>query len=447
MKKSNTLKNIIIYMIIITFVLIDYIVSLESGKNDLVYITFFAISMLTLILFITDKGFITIDKMIYIYLFIFAYYAPFHQYINGTTIHNFKTFSDEEYLFANLIIILFIIIYVLCKKILFRNLKQFKLKEKIVYLDRKKMNILKLISIICLILLVIQGSLFTIENENDDEISSILLKFERFIPISVMILFFYVKQNNAFENVSKKSQNRFIILIGGIILIIFFPLNGTISRYLLFGTYILILSILMEKSELKSFILLAAIIGFYFIFPAFNFFKYHNISELNEFKLGGFDVDFIDYDAYEMGMATIRYTKFRGFLYGKNLLTALFCFIPRSILTIKLPSSPTIIADYFKLSFANLSCPFYSECYLAGGIFGIILSTVIFSYIIRKIELGKESNNYISYGLYYISIGMIFAFMRGAILPMTSFWMILSLTYIVICFFTNKTNKKKEKEK
>lgn len=441
MKKNDILKNIVIYMIVFLFVGIDYIVSLRSGQSVLVYATFLIIAMASLVLFITDKGFITIDKMIYIYIFIFAYYTPFHQYINNTTIHNFTQFSNNEYFYSNCLILLFIFVYTVCKKIIFRNIKLSILKEKKLILTHNKMNLLKIISIFALILLIIQGALFSTSNDTDGDISNILLKFERFIPISILIMYFSIKKNDGFYNISNKTQKRYFILISIICILIFFPFNGTISRYLLFGTYILVFAIIFEKSRWKSIILLTAILGFYFIFPAFNFFKTHTLNEISEFSFGGFDVDFIDYDAYEMGMATIRYVKYNGILWGKNLLTALFCFIPRSILTIKLPSSPEIIGSYFKLPFLNLSCPFYAETYLAGGIVGTILSTVFFAYIIRIVEIGKESNNYIFYGLYYISIGMVFAFMRGAILPMTSFWMILSLTYIGMCSFIKKMRK------
>ena len=63
------------------------------------------------------------------------------------------------------------------------------------------------------------------------------------------------------------------IVMGFACLIIFFPLNGTISRYLLFGTYLMILHALFENYNHRSIILIIAFLGFYYVFPAFNFFK------------------------------------------------------------------------------------------------------------------------------------------------------------------------------
>lgn len=443
MKKNDILKNFGIYIIIFLFIGIDFIISVEPGKSILVYITFFIIAFFTLLLFIVDKGFITIDKMIYIYIFIFSYYAPFHQYLNGTIIHKFSEFSDNDYLFSNILIILFLFTYLFCKKILFNKLNYQFLREEKIILTNKKMELLKLISIVLLVVLFFQGELFSISSDSDNTegMNTIILKFERFIPISILVIYFYISKNNGFYDVLPQNRKKYLTVISIVCIIIFFPINGTISRYLLFGTYIMVAAILFDRSKWKSIILLTAVLGFYFVFPAFNFFKTHSLSEISQFTLGGFDVNYIDYDAYELGMATVRYVKENGILYGKNLLTALFCFIPRSILPIKLQSSPVIIGNYFNLSFTNLSCPFYAEAYLAGGIIGVILSTIVFAFFMRIVEIGKENNNYIFYGLYYISIAIIFAFMRGSILPMTSFWMILSIAYLIVCIFIKKEKK------
>lgn len=446
MKKKNII-DMLVYAIFISIMVVDLFNYWNRVSSAFVLITFFIIGITSICLFIKDKGFLTIDKMIYIFIWVFGYYTPLHQYITNTVISESMYFTDEEYLFGNLLIILFIGIYFIFRYHYFGK-KNKKIvvdsKEKKFYLSLNALILITIISLLCLIYLYFNKYLFSIAIDDlyKDSLEIIIIKMIRFFPVASLLIYIYSRKNNIIKNRLIKTICVGILCV--INIIIYFPLNGTISRYLLFGTYLMIIASLFEKCKRKSLILLATFLGFYFIFPAFNFFKTHTILEIEQFSLGGFDANFIDYDAYQMFLTTIRYVKNEGITYGMNILTAILCFIPRKIFIYKSIPSGQMIAETRGYAFTNLSCPLFAEFYLAGKSLFIIIGTAIFSLIIKNIEKLKEKNDILFKGFYYISVGMALPYMRGALLPMTSFLFTLYITYFIcymICKCFIKSNR------
>lgn len=226
----------------------------------------------------------------------------------------------------------------------------------------------------------------------------------------------------------------YYIFSGLIAFMIFFPFNGTISRFFLFGVYIIMCATIFDKAKHNSLIIIAALIGFYYIFPAFNFFKTHSMDDLSEFALGGLNFNFVDYDAHQVLMISKKYTEQFGFLNGKNLLTALFCMIPRSIWSGKLEHSGVLVSEAFKANFTNLSCPIYAEFYLAFGIVGVIIGAVALAYVVRLLEAAKKNENMPQYGICNICIGMAIYCMRGAMLPTTAYMFGLIISFMIAYF-------------
>lgn len=447
MKKKNVI-DILIYIIFIFIMTIDLFNYWDKVSSIAVLITFFVIGIASICLFIKDKGFLTIDKMIYIFIWVFGYYTPLHQYTTNTVISESMPFTDEEYLLGNFLIILFMCVYFIFRYYYFRkkDRKIVKNKEKNFYLSLSALILITIISLFCLLYLYFNKYLFssTIDSTYKDSLKIIIIKMIRFFPVTALLIYIYSRKNNVIKNKFIKWMCLGILCV--INIIIYFPLNGTISRYLLFGTYLMIIASLFEKCKRKSLILLATFLGFYFIFPAFNFFKTHTILEIEQFSLGGFDADFIDYDAYQMFLTAIRYVKDEGITYGMNILSAILCFIPRQIFIYKSLPSGQMIAEARGYAFTNLSCPLFAEFYLAGKSLFIVVGTAIFAVIVKKMEKLKEKNNDILFkGFYYIGVGMALPYMRGALLPMTSFLFTLYITYF-ICYMICKCFIKSSRE-
>lgn len=432
--RKSQLFDFTVYLLFIIFTIYDFIANIDLSKSLFVYMTFGIIATLSICLFIKDDGFLTIDSLIYVFTYLFFYYAPLHQYNEGINIHKYSSYTMWNYASANLIIILFIIVYKLSRKYLNKQ-KSHLFKTHIVKLNQLSSLLLMIFSLLALFYLYKTHNLFSLSDvtstTGDESITKVILKIIRYIPISSLLMYIYLCQIEMVV-LSKKWRILFIAIVGFCCMIIFFPLNGTIGRFLLFGTYISIVGSIFDDYKHKSVIVLVAFLGFYYIFPAMNFFKNHTLSDISSFVLGGFDAGFIDYDAYQLLMQTMIYVKDNGLTFGANIISALLCIIPRSIWKGKLEPSGAIVSGSYNAVFTNVSCPLPAEFYLSFGILGIVVLTVLFSKLIGYIENAKQRNNVLLRGYYYIFVGIIISYMRGAMLPVTSFLYSLFIAYTLV---------------
>jgi hypothetical protein len=125
----------------------------------------------------------------------------------------------------------------------------------------------------------------------------------------------------------------------------------------------------------------------------------------------------INFDAYINFLATIDYVSNEGFSFGKQLLSALLFFIPRSIWESKPNTSGEFIGDYlienYNFWFNNISNPFVSEAYLNFGFLGIILFAIILAFFFSKMLLFLKSDDYLKKVLaFFAAIHMVY-FLRG----------------------------------
>lgn len=450
--EKSKLFDFVVYSFFGMLFVIDFFMTIDNEHSMAVYLSFFIIGATSFMLFVFDDGFLTIYKIIYVFMFLFCYYTPLHQYHSGFSIHNFGLFTSSEYLYANLLILCFIIIFQTFKnvKLSSKNLMNYN-KESNFSITNLSALILSAISVTCLVFLWINNELISFSKADEiianDSFTNVVLKILRFIPVSCLLIFIYTAKNKSFK-CSKFYKNLFLLSILICCSIILFPLNGTLNRYFIFGAYIMIVGSLFEKTQYKSYIMIAAVIGFYYIFPAFNFFKYNGLNNISDFIFGGFSTNSIDYDSYHLFLQTIKYTNANGALLGKNILSALFCIVPRTIWKGKLVSSGVIISQSANASFTNVSCPLFAEFYLSFGFLGIVILTAVFARIVVMLEKGRMKDNILFKGIYFIFVGVMLPFMRGALLPTTSILYCFVISYIVvytICkLFTRKAEYGKE---
>ena len=116
MKNKYKLIDNLVYIIVAIFFLVSFLCKIDFDKNIFVYLTSFLIGLSSYILFIRDKSFLSINKIICIYLFLFAFLAPVDQYNAGTSFWGLQKFGDDDYLLANILIILFMVLYFFIQK-------------------------------------------------------------------------------------------------------------------------------------------------------------------------------------------------------------------------------------------------------------------------------------------------------------------------------------------
>lgn len=445
MKKNKIKFDYIVYLVFALVFLFDYILNIER-IHFFVNFTFLINGIISYIGFIRDRRFLSINKLISIFLFLFCYLAPFHQYQQNHVFWGVSPFSDLEYINGNIIVFIFELIWyglpILIKSKSFKRKKRLFNFDLGINLNNLILTIFIFISCGCLLYLLFTGNLIKDDSSSSttDSFFIFFIKIIRFFPVGSLLLYVFSRKKNLIiaTNIVRKI---FCIITITITLVIFFPLNASISRYLLFGVYIIILSALIPQYKHNSIVLIACAIGFYVIFPSMNFFKYNSILDLTNFEFSTMDYTSNDYDAYQMLLSSVRYVSTNGFMFGRNILTALLCFLPRSIWSGKLLPSGQIINESINISFTNVSCPLFAEFYLSFGFLGVILLTILFVLIIKWIE-NNASNSIFIRSFECIIIGMAMMIMRGSLLPISTFVVSLLVSFMIAYIITLLLSKK-----
>lgn len=422
----------IIYLALAIFFFLNILSFDYAGADVRVIGSFILLGICFFYKIVSAKKNISLHRVYYIFAFIFLFYAPLQQYLSGTVFQLNNGWSlrynDDDYFQANILIIVFTICFELGYK-----LTHFKVTvKKKVYLATPSdfsSILLFCISFIAVFILFITGNItgrtgYEVENVNiGNQINNIL----RFFPISCLIV-------TILQGWKSGRINKLLLAIYLLeVFVVFFPFNGSISRFLLFGAYLAIFSLLFSKAQYKSLFFLIYVIGFFFIFSAFNYFKSNTLEDLSGFTLSLVDFNFVDFDAYQMLMASINYVERVDIMYGQNILTAVLCFIPRSIWTGKLDPSGQIVAEYWGTWFTNLSCPLPAECFLAFGYVGVIAGAFIIGFLFKKVDGFDYSNSYFKKGLFCMLSGLLVYILRGALLPVTSYSVALAISLAMVC--------------
>lgn len=424
-KEKSTPFDIVVYIILAIFFIVSIGKYDFSGKNALVIFTFFINGIFSYIKIIKCKKNISLQRIYYIFVFIFFFYAPLSQYISGINIWAKSginiTFSHNDYLLANVFIFCFDCFFEMTYFFYKPSKKNVEIK---VNNNSPDIYIIFLtVNLLAFGYLIASNNVFS-RNELDvasGNLSIQLLNFIKYIPVSSFIILFLT-------SIKQKTMSKWITLtlIFIIICILYFPFSGSNSRFLIFGCYLCLISMLFLNLKNKSIYFFMFVFGFLFLFSSFNYFKYN--KDLNGFKFIQSNLNAEDFDAYQVFMITIKYSKLNGYTYGKNFLSAIFCFIPRSIWNGKSIPSGELIASEFGSSFTNLSCPLIGEWYLSFGFIGILLGGIIIGLLFKYVD-NFSSCSILGKGIFCIISGLEIYLIRGALLPTWSytFALILSL--------------------
>ncbi|HEY0248651.1 MAG TPA: hypothetical protein VGC45_10355 [Gryllotalpicola sp.] len=129
----------------------------------------------------------------------------------------------------------------------------------------------------------------------------------------------------------------------------------------------LLLALLWPLGRVRmAYLGIGVLAGIAFLFPALNAFRRVG----GTFSIGGSVVSSLqsgDYDAFQQIGNTVLYVQDVGHSYGRQLLTALLFFIPRSVWPGKSLDTGVIVAAHQGYAFTNLSAPLQAEAYIDGG--------------------------------------------------------------------------------
>ncbi len=437
--KKLMINGLICIVLMFDFFLIDNL----FDKNFFVILSFLIIGLISIISILKCKKVFSPFLMTHIFIFFFMYFIAIRQYCNDVVILNFMeafNFSDFDYFITNMIIILFQIVfnftYILNIRKNRNRIKSEKYSVKdTIYLTNKSLYFFLVVSIgIALFFINIYGVLGVLSSDdikanNFSQIENLLLgNFLRGFPAITLLIFINAPHNN--KDLGYKIG---LVLHFLIVLFLIFPFGG-VSRYRVAFVYLsIIASVFKNKIKNPGTIFLIMLVAILLIFPTINFFRYNSILDLNDFKIESFDYKSGDYDAYQMLITTIKYSRNNGLLFGKNFMTALLFFVPREVWNSKMVGTGYYIADQFNAYNNNVSCPLIGEFYISFGVVGVIFGALILGFIISKFDsIDYNGTNWLIYSINFTLFGYIMFIMRGDLLSSFSYFAASILSIFIV---------------
>lgn len=426
--KSSAVDVPVYFMITAFFAFFLSTLDYSSGKPS-VLLTFFLNGIYFYVMAIRPQKCVTMKRNYYIFNLIFMFFAPLQQYVSGTHLWRANGlnifYKESDYLSANT--------FILCSALLFewgyhigRKTKKIKAEEKEVkyrFSPNTTYSILLICSIVCSALIALTGGL------KADEKTSLMRQISNMI-IFVPPMCLLISMMDTRKNVRFRLFYVLIFFANSIYILLSF--SDVITRFILFGAVMMIISFKMSNYKYRSIYLLIYIIGFFFAFSVLRFVK---LSDVESLELVDFRQN--DYDAYQMFMMTMRYVKEKGISWGANIASALFCFLPRSFATWRFESTGEIVIEHFGSWFTNVSNPTFSEMYFAFGVLGVIILSVGLGFLIRKIDALCESQNGFKLGVFALISGLSAYLYRGALLATFSYMLGLLIAFFCLYKFTH----------
>ena len=428
--------DFLIYTVIIVMS-INFIGNLDLHNKDVgVIFTFLLIGLMSFIGIIKCEDNISVYRVMHIFNYIFLFMAPLQQYSKSTILWKQNglnlIYENMDYWRANIAIIIAIITMEIGYQVKLKRNSQKTLSCDLTLTNAALLTML-ILSTICLLMLFatnnVKADTMIVKTASiNDQIVNIL----KYIPVSSLLIYLMSRKNTQI-----KHQNLYLLLMIAEVGMIFSPFWGSMPRFILFGTYVVFCAFLFADAKYKSIYFFAMFIGFCYMFSSMKFTKTYQFS---------FDtVNFIhvDFDAYQMLMACMKYVNQKGVFWGLNLLSSIMFIIPRSIVKWKMEATGGIVVSEFHSWFKNVSMPYIGELYAAFRWTGIVVFGFLSGIGMRILSTWKNEKNFLKNGVFYITTGMTIYIMRGALLAAASYTLGLILTFYLtykVCSYMNRKN-------
>ena len=208
--------------------------------------------------------------------------------------------------------------------------------------------------------------------------------------------------------------------------------------------FLMIISILFLYyfNKSKNAWLAALTLGLVIIFPFADIFRGDSLLESGTFlaSYSGYVANFLtgDYDPPVSLFLAIEYVEDKSFLYGQNILLAIFGLIPRAIWVSKPYPSGFMLTEHANLFYQNIGVNLWAEFYLSFGFLGVALFFYLLGVVIKSITVSYRYNEFALVIYIYLSVFFIF-FLRGDMLQ------VFFKTAPFIFFLYLVTSKKRNK--
>ena len=454
---SHKIVSFISIALTITFVILYY---LFGGIKDLINFQLLLIGSISIygVLISAERQIVSLSFIFWFFIFIFFFVSPSVRYkFSLFPLVSLSNSPTSAIISANYLILFWQGIFLIVGT--FVNISNTKLALKVTSMKSyKTTNIFSLpylfilFSLVLMVLAINPISLFVRGGGINHVISNNILKlfFQYFIrPLSFCFFMIYLaKKRQKALNVFAKYP--FSISLLFIFVLLNFP--TATARFYAFSIYLGIFFYFFKKNKMNK--------GYFFIPMMFvgiaasevlNLFRnLNNLTLTNKISIDQHFWGGMGFDAYEMLVSSMLYVKEYSILYGKNILGAVFFFVPRIFWTTKpIGSGAFIMEDYYTYNnpygkFTNVSCPLFAETFLAFGYVGTICIAVFTALLINSLDRGYRetqlnSLNSISHKIfsifYFTSIGFFFFMMRGDLMSSFAYFMGFWVSYILALKF------------
>lgn len=382
----------------------------------------------------------SITMLSHFFIYTFVFIAGGYQYLmNKLAYNNFAT--DEDIIMANLIIILWQIIAMITVGVAKKNTKYNMFEYSFDYYvsSFSKTILIGICFVVGFVFLLRNGiqSLFNryYYNELFSTGSQALTSLLKILKCALGTWTLYLC---AIDYKNKNATFRYVIfaLLACLLVVPPFATNRTFVL-ITYGGFLMIMTKRLKKG--MNFMLLIIFLDL-FAAPFFNLFRagFSGDGEVLVNAVSDFKKNFLmsDYDAYSMFLFSIKYVKTSGVTFGKQLLSVFLFFIPRSIWPDKPEGTGATVMDSIKsANVSNISCPIFGEAYVNFGIIGIILFSILVSWIMIKLDCaywnsGNIGNSMIK-NVYPFLVLFILIVFRGDLLNAYS-WLIGYIVVLVL---------------
>lgn len=436
MEKNRIKSNLLVIVFLLTIYVAPFLIK-EHGKMDFVCSFSFLVNGLIFIIGIfkaKNRYTISIQLIYWLFMFFFMYFAPMIQY----RLNDFPweaTVSDKEIIYANFIVFIFSIFFILgsffarkIKIIGFEKLdithwlcKRFEIKRKYRFLLTMIVCMLAIYSFIktgVAGIVVSRAEAVKVFYLGDN--SSVKLIVESTVPAFMT----YIVADAAQCMANRREKGFRFLLLFVCLLVCFFP--TAIPRYKAATIYGVILIVLLPSINKGARFFWVFTIGLFVIFPLLSAFRYV-ISEqsIRVMLNAGFYESYTkgDYDAYRMLISAIKYNSKYGCTWGYQLWGVLLFFIPRFMWKRKPIGSGAMLikSELGNEVFSNVSCPFMAEGLVNFGLSGVVLFGLFLGAVVYDMDK-KYWNNYKMnnrnelFSAYLFFVFMLFFLMRGDLL-------------------------------
>lgn len=282
---------------------------------------------------------------------------------------------------------------------------------------------------------------------NDDLLRSLsgsdiglLLLLPRAMALASSLLLIYAMIKWRKENFRACALIAFplIVIMTPIFFIVNFPL--ALARNWQFGILLSFMIVFIRgwRPWLRVGLIVGMILTMFSLFQWLNVLRQSDISSADVTIESPIDyLKSMDFDGFQTTMNTVKFTQLYDHTFGRQIMTCVLFFIPRSIWTDKGDSSGQLVARSLGYKFTNLSSPLPAELYLDFSFAGVIIGGIFVGYIYRRLDyLCAAAIDYGKPNMHLIIVAILTAFtiiiMRGSLYAVTNIFAPLAILIFLL---------------